>query len=99
MPCRRMHSETFQHPHQRLCGGVRRREPAMGGPLPGMAFWHFACAASNAGELGATGSLIAPEPVGSGKSGTPFFLMHAAYSSSWAWKSVGPRPVGPFEVV
>jgi hypothetical protein len=33
--------------------------------------------------------------LGSGKLGTPCFLMHAAYLSSWAMKSGDPGPTEP----
>ena len=65
---------------QRLRGG---RGPPAGDPPPGRSFWHFACAAWNAGDEGliAAGMRKPPPGLGSGKLGTPLERMHLANAS------------------
>ena len=76
---------------QRLCGGVRRRAGAeRPADRPARSFWHFACAALNAGAAGllpaGMGNRAPPPALGSGKLGTPLARMHLANAS-------GPEPL------
>jgi hypothetical protein len=90
IPCRRMHWATLSIFASELAEG--------GGPEPGPAgrnFWHFACAASNAGDERSVpaGSRKPPLALGSGKSGTPLERMHCANSNSC--EAISPGSAGP----
>jgi hypothetical protein len=73
-----MHRETFSI-RAIVCAEGCVVEPAPGRP-PGRSFWHFACAALNAGDEGFIPAPTWNPPLGfgSGKLGTPLERMHAA---------------------
>ncbi len=82
MPCRRMHCATLTI-RASACEEGCVVEPGAGKPPPDVSFWHFDCAALNAGD---EASIPAPREkpplaLGSGKLGTPFERMHWAYFS------------------
>src|ERR1700677_1518711 len=81
MPCLRMHCATFSI-RAIVCADACVVEPGPRRP-PGMSFWHFACAALNAGEEGFVPAPTwnPPPACGSGKLGTPLERMHSANAS------------------
>ena len=90
IPCARMHTATLSTSTS-ACS-----ENAGPAPLWGRSFWHFACAALNAGAEGlipAVEKIVPPPGCGSEKLGTPLARMHLANASGDG--VVEPEPVAP----
>ncbi len=88
-PCWRMHCAILTS-FAIVCAEGCVVEPGTGRPPP-MSFWHFSCAALNAGDEGLIPARenSPPRPgFGSGKLGTPLARMHLANAS-------GPDPAAP----
>jgi hypothetical protein len=81
-PCSRMHSAILS---SRAIVCAEGGGPGVSGPPPGMNFWHFSCAALNAGDElreGLARKLKSPPGFGSGKLGTPWERMQFANASA-----------------